>query len=64
MADRFYGIAVGGMQPTDVTEQATTTSKAVELRISDTAYANKMAVLNCLEALRHYVISRETTPIA
>jgi hypothetical protein len=64
MADRFYGIAIGGMTPADVTESGSTTSKAVEIRVSDTAYASKQQVLNAIEALENYLITRETTPIA
>jgi hypothetical protein len=64
MADRFYGIAIGGQLPVNVTEQASTTSAAVELRISDTAYANKLLVLNALEGIKAYLQTRETTPIA
>ena len=64
MADKFYGVAVGGQLKTDVTEAASTTSKAVELRISDSAYANKQLVLNAVEAIRDYLIGTETNPIA
>ena len=64
MADRFYGVAIGGGLPGDVTEQATTTSAAVELRISDTAYTSKLLVLNALEAIEHYIQVKETEPIA
>lgn len=64
MADRFYGIAVGGKLPTDVTEDASTTSAAIELRISDTAYAQKLYVLEALEAIEAYLATTETNPIA
>jgi hypothetical protein len=64
MADRFYGIAVGGKLPTDVTEAASTTSLAIELRISDSAYANKLLVIEAVEALEYYLAAIETNPIA
>lgn len=64
MADRFYGVAVGGKLPTDVTEDASTTAAAVELRVSDTAYANKLYVIEALRAILHYMETTETSPIA
>lgn len=64
MADRFYGIAVGGKLPTDVTEAASTTSLAIELRVSDSAYANKLYVIEAIEALEAYLATIETSPIA
>jgi len=63
MADRFYGIAVGGMQPKDVTESGSTTSAAVELRISDTAYSSKLGVLQAVRALLNYLQTTEGNPI-
>jgi hypothetical protein len=50
--------------PSQVTEGGATSGKAIELRINDSIYASKMGVLLGLEALRHYLITRETTPIA
>lgn len=64
MADRFYGVAVGGKQVTDVTEDASTTSAAVELRVSDTAYTNKLYVIEALRAILAYMETTETSPIA
>lgn len=64
MADRFYGVAVGGKQVTDVTEDASTTSAAIELRVSDTAYANKLYVIEALRAILAYMETTETSPIA
>lgn len=65
MADRFYGAALGGKLPKDVTEGAATGGAAapVELRVSDTIYADKLAVLHALDAIRRYV-QKETRPIA
>jgi len=64
MADRFYGVAVGGQLPTDVTEAASTTSAAIELRVSDSAYTSKQAVRAALEAIEMYLDTIETDPIA
>lgn len=66
MADRFYGAAIGGTMPVNVTEGAATGGAAapIELRISDTAYANRLYVLAALEAIKNYLQTKETTPIA
>lgn len=64
MADRFYGIALGGMQPSNVTEAASTTSAAIELRISDSVYSSKLGVQQAIEALKNYIAMKETSPIA
>ena len=64
MADRFYGIALGGQLPTDVTEAASTTSAAVELRVNDSVYSNKLGVRIAIEALLDYLDTVETNPIA
>lgn len=63
MADRFYGAAVGAMQPKDVTEAASTTSAAVELRISDSAYSSKLGVQQALMAIANYLATKEGNPI-
>lgn len=66
MADRFYGVARGGTLPVNVTEGAATggASAPVELRISDTEYSNSMQVLAALEAIKNYLQTKETRPIA
>ncbi len=64
MADRFYSIILGESNPSQVTEGATTSSEAVELRVRDSIYSNKVAVLNGIEAIKNYIITKETTPIA
>lgn len=63
MADRFYGAAVGANIPNDVTEAASTTSAAIELRVSDTAYADRRAVIIALQAIMFYLQAVEKTPI-
>ena len=64
MADRFYGAIVGDQLTHEVTEAASTTSEAVELRISDSAYSNKPQVLAAIQAILDYVQVVETDPIA
>lgn len=63
MADRFYGAALGAQGPKDITEQATTTSAVVELRINDTVYSNKLQVLMALEAIQNYLNATEGSVI-
>jgi hypothetical protein len=63
LADRFYGIALGGQMPKDVTEAASTTSLAIELRINDTVYSQKAAVEMAIIALKNYITTREGNPI-
>jgi hypothetical protein len=64
MADKFYGAIVGDQLTHQVTEAASTTSEAVELRISDSAYSNKPQVLAAVQAILHYLTTVETDPIA
>ncbi len=59
MADRFYSCILGESQPAQVTEGAATSSEAIELRVSDTVYTQKQAVLNALSAIRNYIITKE-----
>lgn len=64
MADRFYSVVRGEQLPVQVTEGASTSSEAIELRINDTVYANKIDVILGVRALLNYIETRETTPIA
>lgn len=64
MADRFYSVVRGEQLPVQVTEGAATSAEAIELRINDTVYANKIDVLLGVRALLNYLETRETTPIA
>jgi hypothetical protein len=63
MASRYYGANVGAMQPTDVSESASTTSRAVEIQIDLTKTTSRIAVLQALEALTNYLRVVETDPI-
>ncbi len=64
MADRFYGVAVGGTLPVNVTEAASTTSAVFEFRINDAAYTSKAQALAALGAIKSYLETKETQPIA
>jgi hypothetical protein len=64
LADKFYSIILGEQLPSQVTEGSSTSSEAVELRVSDTIYPDKKAVLLGLKAIEQYLILKETTPIA
>lgn len=64
MADRFYSIILGEGNPSQVTEGAGTSGEAVELRVSDTIYASKKEVILGVNAIRDYLITKETRPIA
>ena len=70
MADRFYGIPLGGTLTNNVTESGTTTAAVIELRINDTVYGTganhhiKMQVIEAISALKKYVQAIETNPIA
>lgn len=64
MADKFYSVIVGESAPFQVTEGASTSSEAIELRVSDSAYASKLLVLNGIEAIKNYMQATETNPVA
>lgn len=64
MADKFYSVILGEHFPSQVTEGSSTSSEAIELRVSDSIYANKMAVLLGIEAIESYIQTKETNPIA
>jgi hypothetical protein len=64
MADRFYSVIKGESLPHQVTEAASTTSEAVELRVNDSIYSDRLAVIRGVEAILKYLKTKETTPIA
>lgn len=66
MADRFFGVAIGGQFPHQVTEGAATggAGAPIELRVSDTAYTSWMQVHHALIAIQNYLRTKETEPIA
>jgi len=64
MADRFYSVIKGEHFPSQVTEGSSTSSEAIELRIADTIYANKIDVILGVRAILAYLETKETSPIA
>jgi hypothetical protein len=65
MADRFYSVVFGEQQVSQVTEGSSTSSEAIELRISDSVYSKNKASLICsVKAILNYLITKETSPIA
>ncbi len=64
MADRFYSVVKGECLPSQVTEGGSTSSEAIELRVSDTIYTDKLAVILGLRAILGYLEATETNPIA
>ena len=64
MADRFYSCILGEKLASQVTEGASTSSEAIELRINDSVYSSKLQVLEALDAIKHYLQTTETSPIA
>jgi hypothetical protein len=65
MADRFYSVLYGEQQVSQVTEGSSTSSEAIELRISDSVYSKNKAALICgVQAILNYLITKETSPIA
>lgn len=64
MADKFYSVIKGEGLTHQVTEGASTSSEAIELRVNDSVYSDKPEVLAGVQALLHYLMTVETDPIA
>jgi hypothetical protein len=64
MADRFLSVIKGEGLASQVTEGSSTSSEAVELRINDSIYANKLDVIVGVRAILQYLETTETSPIA
>lgn len=64
MADRFYSVILGEQLSHQVTEGSSTSSEAIELRVADSIYTTKLNVLLGLEAIKQYLQTTETSPIA
>jgi hypothetical protein len=64
MADKFYSVVKGEQMTHMVTEGGSTSSEAIELRVSDTIYTTKLDVILGLEAIVNYLKTTETSPIA
>ena len=63
MADRFYSVILGEGLPSQVTEGSSTSSEAIELRVNDSVYAQKIGVLNGVMAILGYLQTKEGNPI-
>ncbi len=63
MADRFYSVVLGEQVESLVTEGSSTSSEAIELRVNDSVYANKLQVILGLRAILLYLEGKETSPI-
>jgi hypothetical protein len=58
MADHFYSVVVGDVAPRDVTFGTSTSSEAVELRVTDATtgiVGNKQALLNLVDVIRQKI---------
>lgn len=64
MADKFYSVVLGEQMAHMVTEGGSTSSEAIELRVNDSVYTTKLQVLMGLEAIKNYLETTETSPIA
>lgn len=64
MADRFYSVILGEQIENLVTEGSSTSSEAIELRVNDSIYANKLQVILGVRAILLYLEGKETSPIA
>ena len=65
MADRFYSVVLGEHLPVKVGEASSTSGEVIELRINDAAYGyGKAQIDHAINALRMYVLTKETNPIA
>jgi hypothetical protein len=63
MATRYYGAAIGGMEPADVSEAGSTTSLPVEIAIVyDATGMTKMLALQAIEAIRNAIIKDAWPP--
>lgn len=64
MADKFYSVIKGESATYQVTEGASTSSEAVELRVADSIYTTKLDVILALNVIKEYLEVTETSPIA
>ncbi|MFT3906827.1 MAG: hypothetical protein QM718_11025 [Steroidobacteraceae bacterium] len=64
MADKYYSVVKGEQIPAQVTEGSASSAEAIELRVSDSIYDDKLAVLLGVQALLAYLQTKETSPIA
>lgn len=62
MADRFYGLDRGDNEFTEVTEQATSPTKDVELAIDLAVSLEKSEVLQLLDMIKNHIIKGDWPP--
>lgn len=63
MADRFYSVVMGEQTPALVTEGGSTSSEAIELRVTYTTTGlDKRLTLMGLEAIREYILQDAWPP--
>lgn len=64
MADRYYSVVQGEGLPFQVTEGSTSSGEEIELRVNDSVFGDKLAVIQGLQAILLYLQTKETSPIA
>jgi hypothetical protein len=64
MADKFYSVVLGEQLPVQVTEGSSSSSEAIELRVNDSVFPYKGDVIRAVDAIKAFLVTRETTPIA
>lgn len=63
MADRFYSVVLGEQTPSLVTEGTSTSSEAIELRVTyDATGMDKQEVLLGLKAIEQYILQDAWPP--
>lgn len=64
MTDRFYSVVLGEQTTDKVTEGSSTSSEAIELRVTyDATGLSKLTVLNGLKALENYIKKDNWPPV-
>lgn len=64
MADKFYSLSKGEQMEWQVTEGSSTSGEAIELRVNDSIFSDKLEVQLAIEVLENYFVCKETNPIA
>lgn len=64
LPNRYYGVIPGGGMVVDVLENGTTTGRAIELRVNDSVYGDRLAVIVGVKGIIDYLNTKETRPIA
>ena len=64
MANRFYGLNKGQNMPHNVSDAGSNGGEDVSLRVADTVYSDKQAVIIAVRTILLYLEGTETNPIA